>query len=77
MSQYQYRVVPFIGRISSGQTADLVAQQLEAVIQQQASEGWEFHSVTDVTIEVKPGCLAGLLGGEVSYQTYNQVIFRR
>ena len=74
---YQYRVVPFIGQIKSKQSATDVAAQLESVIGQYASQGWEFYELSDVNIEVRPGCLAALLGSKVSYVRFDQIIFRK
>jgi len=75
--KYQYKVIPFIGSMKSGQGADVAAQQLQSVISQHATDGWEFVQLGDVNIEMKPGCLAGLFGGGVSYMRFDQVIFRR
>ncbi|MGH8487500.1 MAG: DUF4177 domain-containing protein [Gammaproteobacteria bacterium] len=75
--EYQYKVVPFIGQIKGSQSAANVATQLESAISQNASQGWELHQVSDVNIEVQPGCLAGLLGGKVAYVRFDQLIFRK
>jgi hypothetical protein len=77
MAQYQYTVVPFIGKIKGGQSAGEVAAQLQALIDQHSAQGWELQQVTDVNIEVQPGCLGGLLGAKVAYIRFDQVIFRR
>lgn len=74
---YQYKVVPFIGRIKGGQSAADVASQLEGIINQHAGQGWEFYQLNDVNIEVQPGCIAGLLGAKVSYVQFDQVVFRK
>ena len=74
---FQYKVVPFIGQISSKQTAADVAKQLESLINQQVTQGWEFYQLGDANIEVRPGCLSALLGSKVSYVRYDQVIFRK
>jgi hypothetical protein len=73
---YRYKVVPFIGRSRGSLSASDVAQQLETTISQHASAGWEFVQLTDVNIEVQPGCLGGLLGGKVEYARFDQLIFR-
>jgi len=75
--EYQYNVVPFIGRINAKQSATDVAAQLQAVINQYTAQGWEFYQLSDVNIEVKPGCLAGLFGARDSYVRYDQIIFRK
>ena len=56
---YEYKVVPFIGKLKSGLFGDVedageVSKQLEAVISQHASQGWEFVTLNDVNIEIKP-----------------------
>ncbi|MHB8521891.1 MAG: DUF4177 domain-containing protein [Limisphaerales bacterium] len=80
--KYEYKVIPFIGKLKSGRFGSLedageVSKQLEAVISQQASQGWEFVTLNDVNIEIKPGCLAGLFGSKTAYMPFDQVIFRR
>lgn len=75
------KVVPFIGRISTGffsaSNAGTVAQQLAAAIDSATSDGWRFHSFAKADIEVTPGCIAGLLGAKTSYITFDQLIFVR
>lgn len=73
----QYKVVPFIGKIKSSQSASEVSSQLQAVINAEASQGWELDQVQAVNIEVKPGCLAGLFGAKEVYIKFDQVIFRK
>ncbi len=66
-----------MGSSKSGEGASVVSNQLTTLINGNAREGWEFYQLSDVNIEVKPGCLAGLFGASVSYITFNQLIFRR
>ncbi len=77
MPNYSYMVVPFIGKIKSGQSASEVSKQLQEVIDDVTREGWEFYQLTNTNIEVKPGCIAGLFGSKMSYVTFDQVIFRK
>jgi hypothetical protein len=81
MAQYRYHVVPFIGQIRSGtfssDNAQTVSSQLSSLIDGEVQQGWEFYSIEKVGIEVKPGCLAGLLGASTSHIDFDQVIFRR
>jgi hypothetical protein len=74
---YQYKVVPFIGRIKGSQSAADVAKQLEGLISQHSAQGWELYQLSDVNIEVQPGCLEGLVGAKASYIRFDQVIFRK
>lgn len=77
---YRYTVYPFVGRIKTGffstDNAATVSEQLKAVINDHAKEGWEFVSVEKIDIEVKPGCVGSLLGQHASYLSFDQVIFR-
>ena len=74
---YEYRVVPFIGRIKGKQAAAEVSRQLQSVIEENTGQGWEFCQIADVNIEIAPGCLGSLFGGKESYARFDQVIFRR
>jgi len=74
---FQYKVVPFIGQIKGGESAASVSSQLEGLVNQHASQGWEFYQLSDVRIEIRPGCISALLGSKVSYVSYNQLIFRK
>lgn len=73
---YQYKIVPFIGQSRGRLSASDVATQLESVISQHAALGWEFYQLSDVNIEVQPGCIAGLFGASVQYVRFDQLIFR-
>ena len=77
MASYQYKVVPFIGKIKSGQSADEVGTQLQSLIDKFSRNGWEFHQMSDINIEVTPGCLQGLFGAKISYVKFDQLIFRK
>jgi hypothetical protein len=61
----------------SGGAVGQVSAQLESTINENAGQGWEFYSLDNVDIEIRPGCLASLFGARVSYITFNQIIFRR
>ena len=75
--QYEYKVVPFIGQIKSGDSAQTAASQLQTAISSNARDGWEFYQLGDVNIEVQPGCLWALLGQKSAYVRYDQIVFRR
>ena len=75
MSTFEYKVVPFVGKIKGNPDAQEVAKQLAAAISQHATNGWILHSFNKVSIEVAPGCLAGLLGGKTAYVDMDQLIF--
>ena len=75
--KYEYRVVPFIGKVKSGQGAEIAAQQLQSLISSHVASGWEFVQLGDVNIEIQPGCLAALFGQKAAYVKFDQVIFRK
>ena len=81
MASYEYKVVPFIGRLKSGvfnvENAEKVSEQLQQLIDTYAQQGWEFYRIDPVQIQIQPGCLAGLFGQRVSWINFDQVIFRR
>lgn len=77
MQEYQYFVAPFVGKLKSGESVNVVSEQLASLINHYAAHGWDFYSLDNVDIEVKPGCLAGLFGAQTSYITFNQAIFRK
>src|SRR6266498_3595949 len=74
--KYQYKVIPFIGQSKGRLSAEDVATQLESVISRNSALGWEFYQLSDVNIEVQPGCIAGLLGARAQYVRFDQLIFR-
>jgi hypothetical protein len=73
---YAYKVVPFIGQNRGTLSAADVAIQMESIINHYASHGWEFYQLSDVNIEVQPGCIGGLLGAKAEYVRFDQLIFR-
>jgi hypothetical protein len=79
--EYRYRVVPFIGSMSSGSfaagDASTVTAQLQQLIDQEARQGWDFYSLEKVNIQVNPGCIGQLFGQSASLITVDQVIFRQ
>ncbi len=74
---FEYKVVAFMGSTKGSQGADTVASQLTTLINNEASGGWELSQITDVNIAVSPGCIAGLLGQKVTYERFDQIVFRR
>lgn len=72
-----YKVVPFVCKIKGGQSADIISQELQTIIDRYVKDGWEFYQLGEVNIEVAPGCLAGLFGARAVYVKYDQVIFRK
>jgi hypothetical protein len=78
---YQYLAVPFLGNVQRGffgiQGPDVVSQQLQDMINQYASQGWEYYHIATVYVSISTGCLASLLGIKSGSAEINQVVFRR
>jgi hypothetical protein len=72
-----YKVIPFMASIKTGGSAEEAAYQLNQLIDRVVNTGWKLHHVANVNIEIKPGCLWGLLGAKSSVIVYNQVIFEK
>lgn len=81
MSNYSYKVVPFIGNLKKDvftvENAQKVSDQLQQLINAHAQQGWEFYRIDAVQIQISPGCLAGLFGQRTSWITFDQVVFRQ
>lgn len=77
MTKYQYKVVPFIGKIKGNQNIGEVSAQLLDEINKGAQNGWEFYQLGDTQIKVKPGCVSGLFGSRATYIKLDQLIFRK
>ena len=73
----RYRVMPFIGKIKSNQSAVDVSNQLEALVNEGTKEGSQFDQLSNVNIQVKPGCIAGLFGASESYVRFDMVVSKR
>ena len=71
----EYKVVPFVASIDhKNGTSNDVAQQLEELINQYSSQGWNYVRLEGVTTYVGPdkGCFG--FGGKPGYQTTRQMI---
>jgi len=72
-----YKVVPFLGQLVGSQSVEAVSKQLNDVITKHESEGWEFVQLAQTSIQVKPGCIQGLFGAKTSYETFDQIVFKK
>ena len=75
----EYKVVPFVASIDYKKgTSDHVAQQLEQLINEYASQGWNYVRLEGVTTVISPddGCFGS--GGKSGATTTRQmVVFSR
>ncbi len=80
IAEFKYLIIPFIGKLKRGvfdmESASNVSTQLQELIDQYSSQGWDFYRIDKVNILVQPGCLASLFGVKAEFLTFDQVIFR-
>jgi hypothetical protein len=77
---YQYKMVqvpPNIEVQAKNHKGNEAAAYLESIVNANARDGWEFYRVDAIGVNVKPGCLAGLLGQKEAFTTYHVVSFRK
>lgn len=53
------------------------ALYLEGIVNEQATQGWEFYRVDTIGVKVKPGCLGAFSGQREATIHYYVVTFRR
>jgi len=77
---YEYKMVqvpPNIEVQAKNQKGNEAAAYLDKIVNSHAQDGWEFYRVDAIGVNVKPGCLAGLLGQKSALTTYYVVSFRK
>ena len=78
MSEYDYSVVPFTANIQQQQGSREAASQLQAAINSQAQQGWDFVRLESVETYVQgdSGCL-GIGATPAAMQHYKIIVLRR
>lgn len=77
---YEYKMIqipPNISVQAKSHKGNEAAAYLQNVVNNEATEGWEFYRVDSIGVEVQPGCLAGLFGQRSEGTTYHVITFRR
>jgi hypothetical protein len=77
MAQYKCVPAPVGVVITKKNTIEDVAKQYEKIINQNATEGWEYHSQQDILVTAKAGCLASLTGKAEETTTYKLFVFKK
>lgn len=84
--KYEYKVLGFTAQIKQSdignEAPSKVAGQLEALFEDMASQGWELQGQYTFNVEIKAGCLMGLLnlvgmGSANEYVAIDQLVFRK
>jgi hypothetical protein len=74
----QYKVVPFTANVTRNENSSAVASQLQGIIENHLSEGWEYQRMESVETFVAPtsGCFG--FGAQSGYSTAVQMlVFKR
>lgn len=53
------------------------ATYLEKIVNEHASEGWEFQRIDSIGVQVQPGGMAYLFGQEAETSSYYVITFRK
>jgi hypothetical protein len=77
VASYEYKVIPFLARADAGDSFEIIAVQLQKVIDEHAAQGWEFLQLASVRLLVKAGCFQRLQGKKDGLEIYDQLIFRK
>ena len=73
-----YKVVPFLAQITQKDTTATVAGQLQALINEHSSQGWEYVRLENVETQVAPenGCFG--IGAKPGFNTiFKMVVFKK
>lgn len=73
----QYKCVPAPKNIVIGANGsmDTAVRNYADLINQEAVDGWIFHSQEDILVSQQPGCMSVLLGQKPEQIHYNMLIF--
>jgi hypothetical protein len=75
----QYKCVPAPKElvIDKKGSYDGAVRSFADLMNQEASGGWVFHSMENIAVTQKPGCLAALLGQKEATTYFNMLIFSK
>lgn len=71
------QVPPNISIAAKGRKGNEAAAYLESVVNEKASEGWEFQRVDAIGVHVQPGCFGALTGQKGEQASYYVITFRK
>ncbi len=77
MPQYKCVPAPKILVIGNKDSDDKAVRSFADLINQEAKDGWEFHSMENIAVQQKPGCLAALTGKKAETVNFNMLVFSK
>lgn len=74
----EIKVVPFVPQVTDVNPSNAAANELQSVINQMSSQGWEFVSLSSLQTSVKPtGCNSTQQKGIASVVNIQLLIFKK
>jgi len=75
----QYKCVPAPKElvIDKNGTYDGAVRSFADIINREANDGWNFHSMENIAVTQKPGCFAGLFGKKEETVYFNMLVFSK
>jgi hypothetical protein len=77
MAQYKCVPAPKELVIDKKGSYDTAVRSFADLINQEANGGWKFHSMENIAVTQKPGCLAGLFGQKEATIYFNMLVFSK
>lgn len=77
---FEYKMVqipPNIAVQMKAHKGNEAAAYLEGVVNEFASDGWEFQRIDSIGVEVQPGCFEALIGKKSEANSYYVITFRK
>ena len=76
---YAYKTVPAPTNISVASDKDRAkaVETFSGLINAECKDGWDFYSMENLSVSVKPGCLASLFGAKETFTYFNMLVFKK
>lgn len=77
MPQYKCIPAPKELVIDKNGSYDSAVRSFADLINKEASDGWVYHSMENIAVTQKPGCLGLLLGMKAATIYFNMLVFEK
>ena len=72
-----FKVVPFTANLNQSDKLNIAGQQLENALNHYSGLGYDYVRMEQLSINVKPGCLAAFFGGSATTILYDFIVFKK
>ena len=72
-----FKVVPFTANLNQSDKLNIAGQQLENALNHYSGLGYDYVRLEQLSINVKPGCLAAFFGGSATTILYDFIVFKK